>query len=63
MLRIIIGLIAFILSFLFGYFGLPLIYHYAPSYGVMSIIILMILLGIGIVCLDRPVRDFIEREL
>jgi hypothetical protein len=60
MVRIIIGLIAFALFAIIGYFGLPIIYQNAPSYGSITIVSLLILLGIAYLCLARPIRDFIE---
>ena len=62
MVRIIIGLIALVLTIVFGIFGLPIIYRDVPSYGSFAIIALLILMVIAYLCLDRPIRDYIEEN-
>jgi len=60
--RIIIGFTALVIFFVFGYFGLPIIYRNAPSSGSISIFFLLIFLGIATVCLERPIRNFCEQK-
>jgi len=63
MVRVIIGLIALVLTIIFGIFGLPIIYRDVPSYSSIAIIALFILMGITYLCLNRPFRDFINENL